>query len=189
MASINFKIIKNFFSKEELNILQPYCYHRLNSDKDYVLDAQSFSPSWYKDSLMNSFLNLKLNLMKKETGLELLPTYTYWRYYVFGATLSQHTDREACEISISACVKKYDDWPLIIEGKKIELEEGEALMYAGVDQLHGRPGVYKGDGMAQVFFHYVDKNGPYEKYAYDALREFVLQKEEFKIGNIKKYDG
>ena len=104
MASVNFKIIKNFFSKEELSILQPYCYYQLDSDTGYQLDGQSFSPSWYKDSLMTSFLDLKLDLMKKETGLELLPTYAYWRYYIFGATLETHTDRPSCEISISACI-------------------------------------------------------------------------------------
>ena len=167
MASVNFKIIKNFFSKEELNILQPYCYHQLDSDTGYQLDGQSFSPSWYKDSLMTSFLDLKLDLMKKETGLELLPTYAYWRYYICGATLNKHLDRPACEVSITSCIKKYDNWPLVIKNKTIELNEGDALLYAGYNQKHGRPGVYKGDGMAQVFLHYVNKNGPNQNEAYD----------------------
>ena len=177
MASVNFKIIKNFFSKEELSILQPYCYYQLDSDTGYQLDGQSFSPSWYKDSLMTSFLDLKLNLMKKETGLELLPTYAYWRYYIFGATLETHTDRPSCEISISACIKKYDDWPFVIENNILELEEGDGLLYAGCDQKHGRPGTYKGDGMAQVFFHYVDRNGPYASFAYDKCSKTTGEKE------------
>ena len=153
MAPVNFKILKNFFSQEELNILQPYCYNKLDSNKEYQLDAQSFSPAWYKDSLMTSFLDLKLNLIQKETELELLPTYAYWRYYVFGATLKTHLDRPSCEISISACIKKYDDWPFIIENNVFELQEGDGLLYAGCDQQHGSPGVYKGNGIAQVFFH------------------------------------
>jgi len=177
MASVNFKIIKNFFSKEELSILQPYCYYQLDSDTGYQLDGQSFSPSWYKDSLMTSFLDLKLDLMKKETGLELLPTYAYWRYYIFGATLETHTDRPSCEISISACIKKYDDWPFVIENNILELEEGDGLLYAGCDQKHGRPGTYKGDGMAQVFFHYVDRNGPYASFAYDKCSKTTGEKE------------
>ncbi len=167
MAPVNFKIIKNFFSQEELNILQPYCYNKLDSNKGYLLDTQSFSPAWYKDSLMTSFLDLKLNLIQQETGLELLPTYAYWRYYIFGATLKKHLDRPSCEVSITACVKKYDKWPFIIENNIFELQEGDGLLYAGCEQQHGRPGVYKGDGMAQVFFHYVNKYGPYKNYAYD----------------------
>ena len=169
MAAVNYKLIKNFFSKEELKVLQKYCYKKLDINKDYVLDGQSFSPAWYNDPLMSSFLESKLTLVEKESNLKLFETYAYWRYYVFGATLKTHTDRPSCEVSISACIKKYDDWPFIIENNILELEEGDGLLYAGCDQKHGRPGVYKGDGMAQVFFHYVDKNGPYASFAYDKI--------------------
>ena len=116
---------------------------------------------------MTSFLDLKLNKVEQESGLKLYPTYSYWRYYVFGATLDNHSDRPSCEISVSACIKKYDDWPFIIENNIFELQEGDGILYAGCDHKHGRPGVYKGNGMAQVFFHYVNKLGPYKDYAYD----------------------
>ena len=106
-------------------------------------------------------------MLEKKSNLKLLPTYAYWRYYVFGATLSKHIDRPACEISVSACIKKYDNWPIIVEGTSFELEEGDAILYAGYDQEHWRPGTYKGEGMAQVFLHYVNKNGPYRNHKYD----------------------
>ncbi len=167
MAKIDFKVIKNFLTKEELNILSKYCYNKLDQNNDYILDGDTKSPSWYKDALMTSILDVKLPIVEKESNLELLPTYAYWRYYVFNAVLNEHKDRESCEVSVTACIKKYDDWPLIIEGQTIELEEGDALLYAGCDQKHGRPGVYKGEGMAQVFLHYVDKNGPNAGFAYD----------------------
>jgi hypothetical protein len=167
MVTINFKLIKNFFHKNELKILQKYCYNRVDQNKDWKIDNQSFSPAWYNDPLLNGLLDIKLPIVEKKSNLKLFPTYAYWRYYVFGATLEKHIDRPSCEISITACIKKYDDWPLIIENKKIELNEGDALLYAGCDQKHGRPGIYKGEGMAQVFLHYVDKNGPYTQHAYD----------------------
>ena len=167
MARIDYKLIKNFFSKKELEVLQKYCYNKLDLNKDYELDGQSFSPAWYNDPLMNALLDLKLPLVEKESNLELFQTYTYWRYYVFGGTLKKHTDRPACEISVTACIKKYDNWPIIVEGTSIELEEGDAVLYAGCDQEHWRPGIYKGEGMAQIFFHYVNKNGPFSNHAYD----------------------
>jgi hypothetical protein len=77
----------------------------------------------------------------------------------FWWNIKKHKDRPACEISVTACIKKYDNWPLILK-TSFELEEGDAVLYAGCDQKHGRPGIYKGEGMAQVFFHYVNKNGP-----------------------------
>jgi len=167
MAAVNYKIIKNFFNQDELNVLQKYCYKKLDQNSDYELYDKIFSPSWYDDCLMNSVLETKLPLVELNSNLKLFPTYTYWRYYVFGATLLNHVDRPSCEISITACIKKYDNWPLIIEKETIELEEGDGLLYAGCDHKHGRPGIYKGEGMAQVFFHYVNKDGPYAHHAYD----------------------
>ena len=167
MAAVDYKVIKKFFSKKELEVYQKYCYNKVDLNKDYRLDSQSFSPTWYNDPLMMSLLDNKLPLVEKESNLKLFPTFTYWRYYVLGADLKQHTDRPSCEVSVTVCIKKYDNWPLIIEGEKIELEEGEGLLYAGCEQKHGRPGIYKGEGMAQVFFHYVNQNGPYTNHAYD----------------------
>ena len=90
---------------------------------------------------------------------------------MFGATLTKHTDRPACEVSVTTCIKKYDDWPIVVEGKSFELKEGDAVLYAGYDQKHWRPGIYKGEGMAQVFLHYVDKIGPFKDHAYDAVNK------------------
>jgi hypothetical protein len=167
MATIKNKLIKNFFSKEELNILQKYCYNKLDSHRDHTIDNQSFSPAWYIDPLMTSLLYVKLPIVEKESKLKLFPTYTYWRYYVYGGSLRKHVDRPSCEVSITACIKKYDDWPIIIEDKQFELNEGDAIIYNGVFQKHERPGIYKGEGMAQVFFHYVDKAGHFTEHQYD----------------------
>ena len=166
MATVDYKLIKNFFSKEELKILQKYCYNKLDSNKDYALDYH-FSPSYYKDPLMVALLSTKLAKVEQESNLKLFPTFSFWRYYVFGATLKKHIDRPACEISVTACIKKYGNWPIVVEGTSFEIEEGDAILYAGCDQKHWRPGIYKGEGLAQVFFHYVNQNGPYTKHAYD----------------------
>tara|TARA_R100000329_G_C7532402_1_gene187846 strand:- start:51 stop:569 length:519 start_codon:yes stop_codon:yes gene_type:complete len=159
--------IKKFFTKSEVKLLQTYCYNKLDANKDYVIDGQSFSPAWYDDPLINSFLYTKLSKVEAISGLKLFTTYGYWRYYVYGATLDKHTDRPACEISVTACVKKYDDWPIIVEDNSIELEEGDAVLYEGHTEKHWRPGVYTGEGMAQVFLHYVNQQGPYKNHAFD----------------------
>ena len=171
MAPVKYKLIKNFFSKEELNILQPYCYNKIDQNKDYKIDIQSFSPAWYKDPLMISLLDVKLPLVEKESNLKLFPTYAYWRYYVFGATLKKHLDRPSCEVSITACIKKYDEWAMCVEDSKFFLKEGDAILYAGCEEKHGRPGMYKGEGMAQVFLHYVNQHGENKNYAYDRINE------------------
>jgi hypothetical protein len=174
MAGIVNKLIKNFFDKNELNILQKYCINKLHKNKDYTLDGQSFSPAWYEDPLMTALLDTKLSLVEKNSKLKLFPTYAYWRYYVYGGILAKHVDRPSCEISVTTCIKKYEDWPIVVEGKEFELEEGDAVLYGGCDQEHWRPGTYKGSGMAQVFLHYVNQNGPYKNHAYDRIKKNEL---------------
>jgi hypothetical protein len=50
------------------------------------------------------------------------------------------------------------------------MEIGDAVMYLGCEVLHGRnpfEGVYN----AQVFFHYVDQNGPFKSYKGDKIND------------------
>ena len=159
------KVIK-LFEQEELQVLQKYCDNKLAEGK-YFKDYVSHTPAWYIDPLMVALLDTKKPIIEKEFNLKLFPTFAFWRYYVIGGCLPKHVDRPSCEISATACIKKYDDWPIVVEGKSIELKEGEAVVYRGCEQEHYRPGTYKGDGMAQVFLHYVDKNGPFTHHAYD----------------------
>ena len=93
MAAVDYKLIKGFFHKNELKILQKYCYNRLDQNKDWQLDNQSFSPGWYNDPLINGILDIKLPAVEKASNLKLYPTYAYWRYYVFNAILAEHIDR------------------------------------------------------------------------------------------------
>ena len=46
MAAVDFKLIKNFFTKDELNVYEKYCYNKVDLNKDYTIDPQSFSPAW-----------------------------------------------------------------------------------------------------------------------------------------------
>jgi hypothetical protein len=160
------KLIKNFFNKNELKVYQKYCYNKLDEDLGRI-DPDQFSPAWYLDPLMNALLDTKLSLVEQESNLELFPTYAYWRYYIFGGSLKKHFDRPACEVSITTCIKKDSNWPIVVGGDNFELEEGDAVLYYGCFEEHSRPGKYKGEGMAQVFLHYVNKNGPFTHHAYD----------------------
>ena len=170
MANIKefkYKLIKNFFSKEELEILKKYCLNKL--DEEWITSKFSpMVPIWYKDALMTSLLDIKLPLMEKETGLKLFKTYAFWRYYAHGATLIDHKDRPACEISITACIHKTQNWPIHMENNWIEMEEGDGVVYLGCDLKHGRK-PFEGDGCAQVFMHYVDQNGPHKDHKDDQI--------------------
>jgi hypothetical protein len=109
------------------------------------------------------------------SGLTLLPTYHYARIYRRGATLPPHTDRQACEISVSVNLGG-DPWPLGIFDRDHlphthTMQAGDALFYRGVEHVHWRPGRFSGDGRVQMFAHWVDANGPYAWAAGDKVRE------------------
>ena len=55
--------------------------------------------SHYADHVMETLLMKVLPVMKRETDLELIPTYSYARIYKKGDVLHRHKDRPSCEIS------------------------------------------------------------------------------------------
>lgn len=60
--------------------------------------------SVYSDTLMETLLGNEIHkIMEQNTGLELAPTYTYFRVYRKGMDLKRHMDRPSCEISATIC--------------------------------------------------------------------------------------
>ena len=53
--------------------------------------------------------------MEKNTGLELLPTYSYWRMYTYGSYLN-HIKIKSCEISVTISIGSSSEkpWPIYI---------------------------------------------------------------------------
>jgi hypothetical protein len=127
----------------------------------------------YADPAMETLLLTLLPLMEKHTGLELFPTYSYYRVYHPGDELVAHKDRPSCEISCTLCFNySYDDysWPIFMDGNSIAQQPGDLVIYRGCDLLHWREKFNIADEAAwhvQGFFHYVDKNGPFPEYRFD----------------------
>jgi hypothetical protein len=94
---------------------------------------------------------------------EVLPTYAYARLYSNGDILEKHKDRPACEISMTVQLGRshHYAWPIYMGGNRIDLAEGDGVLYLGKGIEHwrnvceGPEGYYSG----QVFLHYVRKEG------------------------------
>lgn len=109
-------------------------------------------------------------------GDVLYPSYFYDRFYFKGQELVEHTDRPACEVSISInCSHNLDyDWPIWFrtpEGDDIPLitNPGDAVIYKGEERPHWRKPM-KGNAKSyfhQLFMHYVRRDGPHLEHAYD----------------------
>ena len=115
--------------------------------------------SHYADHVMETLLMKTLPVMQKETGLELVPTYSYARIYKNGDTLHKHKDRPSCEISTTIHLGG-NQWSIFIEGEKVLLDIGDMLVYSGCDLEHWRE-PFEGDICGQVFLHYNHLNGKF----------------------------
>lgn len=151
----------------------------------YLQDAQNNKFIKGDDQTFNSlvvynypiFLTL-LHSMKDRISVlcnkKLVPTYSYSRIYVHGEELDIHTDREACEYSVSINLYQDCEWALNIHNKftnqfnSIVLYPGDAVIYKGIEQLHYRD-KYHGQIYIQVFLHYVDNDGLYKDHKYDQI--------------------
>ncbi len=94
------------------------------------------------------------------------PTYSYLALYQGGATLDPHTDREACQYTVSLCVDAtpdpvtYGAWPLSLmtaEGPlQFLLGIGDALLFRGRELAHWRDRLPEGYTASSVLFHFAD---------------------------------
>jgi hypothetical protein len=128
--------------------------------------------SHYADIAMETLLLAVQPIMEKQTGLKLIPTYSYARIYKKGDILHRHKDRFSCEISTTLNLGG-DAWPIYIEkdpkkgetiegkgyisdntkGIKVDLKPGDMLVYRGNLLEHWRE-EFKGNDCGQVFLHY-----------------------------------
>lgn len=109
-------------------------------------------------------------------GIDVFPTYFYDRFYYLGQELKPHSDRPACEISVTLQVSSTSNkpWPIWFElpdnsVEYVNMNDGDGVIYRGCDRIHWRHPL-KGDEDVyhhQIFFHYVNAQGPFVHYAFD----------------------
>jgi len=136
--------------------------------------------SHYADFAMETLLVKVMPIMKQHTNLNLVPTYSYARVYEKGSILKRHKDRPSCEISTTLNLGG-DPWPIFIDptgsnnvideyknimkpnapaGIKVNLEQGDMLVYSGCELEHWRE-EFTGNICGQVFLHYNHVNGQF----------------------------
>ena len=129
--------------------------------------------------------------IERLSGVSLAPTYSFFRSYQQGDVCRVHADRAACEHSMSLTLAYADNipWSLSMDNKplsedqyfKVEQTEdyegseysevpmspGDAVLYKGICHRHGRLLPNPNKWSAHMFLHWVERDGPYMKEAYD----------------------
>jgi hypothetical protein len=184
----NYLIIPNFiFSYRANNLKEEFKeFCEKNNSKG---DDQA--PNSHSDYNYISFLELlcekvpEISEILEET---VLPTYVYSRVYKKGSVLTSHTDRDACEISLTLHLGGDESWPIWIktpdgQDKCVKLNPGDAMMYLGCIAEHWRD-EYLGNEYVQVFLHYVRSRGE-KSYAYfDKIKSISDNKTDQEKQNI-----
>ena len=191
-----YQVIKNAISYELANFL--YNYFMLKRDavkfmyENNIHSQTSILGTWsdqqipntyscYGDFAMETLMMKVMPVMIKETGLDLVPTYSYARIYKKGDILKRHKDRPSCEISTTLNLGG-DSWPIFIDptgsnnvvdeyknihkpnapkGERVDLEIGDMLIYEGCKLEHWRE-PFEGEHCGQVFLHYNNKKGEFK---------------------------
>ena len=176
MAFNKYQVIKNAISYELANFIYNYFLLKRDAVK-YMYDNNilydiGLHGTWkdeqipntyshYADNVMETLLMKVLPIMQQETGLQLIPTYSYARIYKNGDILHKHKDRPSCEISTTIHLGG-DPWSIFVEGTEVLLDVGDMLVYSGCELEHWRE-PFEGNTCAQVFLHYNHVNGPFAK--------------------------
>lgn len=167
-------VIRNVLPSELRDFVTQYALfdemQNFQADDDQVPGAHSH----YADPAMETILVHLQDVIEKNTGLTLYPTYSYYRVYRNGDVLLPHRDRPSCEISATMCLNySYDDktftWPIYMEGNPVDICPGDVVIYKGCEKSHWREPLRNDDDVwhVQAFFHYVDANGPYTEWKFD----------------------
>jgi hypothetical protein len=174
-----YTVVRSVISEEMIEFISQYTLFD-EIQNPLVGDPQvPKAHSKYGDPAMETLLLMLQSVMENYTGLELYPTYSYYRIYRNGDDLKKHSDRESCEISATLSFRytyESDPWPIFMNDSPIYLNPGDLAIYRGYEVEHWRDELQCGqnDWHVQGFFHYVDRNGPFSEFKFDK-RDFVGQ--------------
>ncbi len=168
-------IINDVINREALIIIQNFIKDAINRKEIDLGDRQS-NRFRARNETITRFLHYEvLELIRKITGKEVRPTYTYLSCYTKGADLPAHTDQPDCEYTVSFIIDKpkNSSWPIYLDKNKqphkhkgradytpkkdsciaCDCESGGLMIFNGTDHIHYRePSIY--DYYNIVLLHY-----------------------------------
>jgi hypothetical protein len=167
-----YAILRSVIDSRMADIMNGYALNYAGSGKTKTDRQVPGAPAAYAAPLMEKALVKLVPVVEEAAGCRVYPTYSYFRAYRRNDELARHKDRPACEISLSVCLgyRAAQPWPLYVEGHggvfAAELQPGDGLLYKGTECPHWRE-PFTGESATQVFFHYVDRDGPYAEWRFD----------------------
>jgi hypothetical protein len=173
----SYAIIDNFVPEEQAAFLAKeieLMYTKYPSDftnDEQCPNSLAIHDMWAFVELLVEKVPFMANVMEEP----MFPTYSYARIYKSGEVLKKHTDRGACEVSVTLHLGSDGvEWPIYFETSggetvSVNLKPGQAVVYLGCVAPHWRE-VYEGSDYRQVFLHYVRARGENRHCYFDKRR-------------------
>jgi hypothetical protein len=170
--------------QEDLGLMRSRTFVRTND----LLTKPSIEVYSLEYPPMATFLWGLTPRVSQVAGCELMPAYAYFRIYQQGDVCRVHSDRPACEHSLSLTVELGENipWALSFEQRHLDqpsaqidadfgdqpfsslaMKAGDGVVYRGVNHRHGRLEPNPNSWSAHMFLHWVDPTGPYAGHAFD----------------------
>jgi hypothetical protein len=184
-------LVRGILPKTILKYLKVYYAILMANNRLGTDDQCPSSLSLGGDAALDAVLEWIRPEVSRLVGFELAPTYSYTRRYAKGEVLTRHTDRAACEISVTASIQiPKGAGPSVVHLKppnfdetKVEMFEGDGCVYAGTEVEHWR-GRFRVGGYIQLFLHFIAKHGRnYPKLMFDERECLGAAPRK---GNVKK---
>lgn len=188
----SYKLLPGFISKEEAESIYVEFKRRVEEAKklnEFCFVSENYYSNAYGEHQPVEgaiILCNKLRDIIEITKEPCLPTFSYIRAYGHSGELLLHKDRRACEISVTVHLGGDEEWEFGIESPNhnnnfINLQPGDAVLFDGINNVHGRKGRYKGQMYVNLFLHYVYAYGTNKECAFEmpGIEEALNNPEEF----------
>lgn len=154
-------VLREWLSDDERALAESYFRVLLAG---HALEIEPGGHSWglYGDPFADAMMMRAVAVVSKQAGRRVYPSYGYWRLYWPGATLPIHTDRAACDWTMSVSIANEPGLPAwgletqVGSSKdSIVLRPGDAALFRGREIAHGRETPAPGWSV-WLFLHCVD---------------------------------
>ena len=162
------QIVDNFFTQSEIIKIMSDSLDTRNVEYKERLSQRNHII--YLDGKLRDKVTKKAEELSGTTGLNLVGS-SYAVYQNIRTTtapvrrprLQEHYDTNmgGPMVTIDVQMASNIDWPLLVDGKEYTLKDGQALLFSGTNQLHGRPEIiFKDEDYIHLLFLHFGLNDP-----------------------------
>ncbi len=130
-------LIKSVISAELVDTYYTYARQHLMLPGYFRMEPEYLSMSRYADGLGEALLERLTPRIGEALGRDVLPSYSFLRFYTHGSVLSRHIDRPACEITATLALgpRTESPWPIHVldsgREKTTLLSPGDIFVFRG----------------------------------------------------------